>query len=134
MDLCQQRNLMVRPQPKLSTQNDMGITSDWQHGFICTCSFHNWYPDMQMVLWVENINHNRSVRGKMIDENFQAESKIENRLRIEIGIEKRLRVLKKKGIGQKKGKQITDFEVIETDGMYPCRTVHQQLTGSQEIK
>ena len=59
----------------------------------------------------------------MIDEEFQGESKVENRLRIERrGIEKRLRVLKKKGIGPIKGKQITDFEVIETDGMYPCRT------------
>ena len=38
------------------------------------------------------------------------------------GIEKRLRVLQKKGVGQKKGKQIADFEVIEIDGMYPCRT------------
>ena len=76
-----------------------------------------------MVLWMENINHNRSVRGKMIDKNFQGESKVENRLRIERrGIEKRSSVLKKKGIGQKNGKQITDFEVIETDGMYPCRT------------
>ena len=60
---------------------------------------------MQMVLWVENKNCNRSVRVKMIDENFHGESKAENRLRNErMGIEKRLRVLKKKGIGQKKRK------------------------------
>ena len=104
-DQCQQRNLTVRTCPKLSTQNGMGITSDWQHGFICTCRFCNWFPNMQMVLWVENINCNRSVRIKMIDEKFQGESKVENRLRIERrGIEKRLRVLKKKGIGQTKEK------------------------------
>ena len=59
----------------------------------------------------------------MLDEEFQGESKVENRLRIERrGIEKRLRVSQKKGVEQKKGKQITDFEVIEIDGMYPCRT------------
>ena len=60
MDLCQQRYLMVRTHPKLSTQKGVDITSDWQHGFICACSFHNWFPDAQMVLWVENINCNRS--------------------------------------------------------------------------
>ena len=93
MDLCQQRNLMVRTCPKLSTQKGAGITSNCQHGLICTCRFHNWFPDMHMVLWVENINHNRSVRGKMIDKKFQGESKVENRLRTERrGIEKRLRV------------------------------------------
>ena len=68
-------------------------------------------------------NHNRSVRGNRIDEGFQGESKVENRLRMERrGREKRLRVLQKKGVGQKKRKKITDFEVIEIDGMYPCRT------------
>ena len=123
MDPCQPRNLIVRTHPTLSTQKGMGIISYWQHGFICTCSFHNWFPDMQMVLWVENINCNRSERVKRIDKKFQGEHKVENRLRIERrGIEKRLRVLKKKGIGQRKGKQITDIEVIETDGMYSCRT------------
>ena len=128
-DLCQQRNLMVRTHPKLHSQEGVGITSDWQHWFICTCRFCNWFPDTQMVLWVENINCNRSVIVKRTDQNFQGESKVENRLRIERrGIEKRSRVLKKKGIAQKKGKQITDFEVIETDGMYPCRTEYTSNT------
>ena len=41
----------------------------------------------------------------MIDKKFQGESKVENRLRIERrGIERRLKVLKKKGNGQKKRK------------------------------
>ena len=40
-------------------------------------------------------NHNRSVRGKMIDEEFQGESKVENRLRIEgRGIEKKIKCFK----------------------------------------
>ena len=39
----------------------MGLTSDWQHRFICKCSFCNWFPDMQMVLLMENSNHNRSI-------------------------------------------------------------------------
>ena len=72
---------------------------------------------------IDGKNCNRSVRGKMIDEEFQGQSKVENRLRMERrGIEKRLSVLQKKGVGQKKGKQIVDFKVIEIDGMYPCRT------------
>ena len=54
MGLCQKRNLTVRTHPKLSTQNVVGITNDWQHGFICTCSFHNWFADVQMVLLMEN--------------------------------------------------------------------------------
>ena len=42
------KDLMVRKHPKLSTQNVVGNTSDWQHGFICACRFHNWLPDMQI--------------------------------------------------------------------------------------
>ena len=62
------------------------------------------------------------MKGKSERGNFQGERKVENRLRIERRwIEKRSRVLKKKGIGQRKGK-ITDFEVIETDGCTPYRT------------
>ena len=91
---------------KLSIQKGVGITSDWQHGFICACRFCNWFPDKQMVLWVENISCNRSEGVKRIND-FLGESKVENRLRIERrGIEKRSSVLKKKGIGQRKGKQI----------------------------
>ena len=57
------------------------------------------------------------MKGKVVGQNFQGENKVENRLRIERKrIEKRSRVLKKKGIGQRKGKQITYFEVIETVG------------------
>ena len=48
---------------------------------------------------------------------FQGESKVENRLRIERGIERRLRVWT-----EEKENKFTDFEIIETDGMYPCRT------------
>ena len=50
MDLCQPRNLTVRTHPKHNTHKGMGITSDWQHGFFYTYSFHNWFPDMQMIL------------------------------------------------------------------------------------
>ena len=64
---------------------------------------------IKLIKFKFNINCNRSVRVKRIDENFQGESKVENRLRIERrGIEKGSRVLKKKGIGHRKGKQITD--------------------------
>ena len=92
MDLCQPRNLTVRTHPKHNTQKGMGITSDWQHGFFCTYSFHNWFPDMQMIL-LDGKKCNRSCRVKKIDESLmgeQGESKVENRLRIEgRGIEKR---------------------------------------------
>ena len=85
----------------------MGITSDWQHGFFWAYSFHNWFPDMQMIL-LDGKKCNRSCRVKKIDELLigeQGESKVENRLRIEgRGIEKKIRVLKKKGMVQEKRK------------------------------
>ena len=75
------------------------------------------------------------MKGKEDRRNFQGESKVENRLRIERrGIEKRSRVLKKKGIGQRKGKQFTDFEVIETDGCTPAGQSTPATHWSQEIK
>ena len=74
------------------------------------------------------------MKGKADRWNFQGESKVENRLRIDRrGIEKRSRVLKKKGIGQRKGKQITDFEVIETDGCTPAEQSTPATHWSQEI-
>ena len=42
-------------------------------------------------------------------------------------------VLKKKGIGQRKGKQITDFEVIETDGCTPAGQSTPATHWSKEI-
>ena len=118
MNLCQPRSLMVRKNPKLSTQKGMGITSDWQHGLICAYRFCNWFPDTQMVLWVENNNCNRSVRVKMIDENFQGESKVENRLSIEKGgIEKMI-----KGFKEERNWTVKKENKLQTDGMYPCRT------------
>ena len=53
MDPCQPKNLMVRAHPQLNAQKGMGNTSNWEHGFICTCSFHNWFPGMQMIYWME---------------------------------------------------------------------------------
>ena len=50
-----QKNLMVRTHPKRNTQKDMGITSDWQHGFICACSFYNWFLDMHMIYWMKKV-------------------------------------------------------------------------------
>ena len=74
------------------------------------------------------------MKGKADRQNFQGESKVENRLRIERrGLEKRSRVLKKKGIGWRKGKQITDFEVIATDGCTPAGQSTPATYWSQEI-
>ena len=49
MDLHQPRNLVVRMHPKDNTQKGMGISSNWQHGFIHAYSFHDWFPDMQTI-------------------------------------------------------------------------------------
>ena len=92
-DPCQPKILMVRTCPKLHTQKDVGITSDWQHGFICACSFHNWFPHMQMIYWMEKVQ--QVMKGKADRRNSQGESKVENRLRIERrGIGKRSWVFK----------------------------------------
>ena len=92
MDLCQPKNLTVRTHPKHNTQKGVGITSNWQHGFFHAYSFHNWFPDMQMIL-LDGKKCNSSCRVKKIDESLmdeQGESKVENRLRIEgRGIEKK---------------------------------------------
>ena len=39
---------------------------------------------------------------------------------------------RKKEMDRRKGK-FTDVEVIETDGLYPCRTEHTNSSWSQEI-
>ena len=62
---------------------------------------------MQMIL-LDGKKCNRLCRVKKIDESLmgeQGESKVENRLKIEgKGIKKKIRVLKKKGMGQEKRK------------------------------
>ena len=58
----------------------------------------------------------------MIDEEFHRESKVENRLRIERrGIEKKIKDFTEERSWTEK-KKTNYFEVIEIDGMYPCRT------------
>ena len=49
----------------------MNITSDLQHGFICVCSFHTWFPDMQGVLLMEmmqQVNKRKDGRGRKFKE------------------------------------------------------------------
>ena len=71
----------------------------------------------------------------MIDKEFQGESKVENRLRIERrGIEKRLRALKKKGIGQKKENKLQTLRSLR---LMECTTAGQSTPvthWSQEIR
>ena len=116
---------MARTHPKLNTQKGMGITSNWQHGFICACNFQNWFPDMQMIYWMEKVQ--QVMKGKEDRRKFQGESKVENRLRIERrGIEKRSRVLKKKGEKENKLQTLRSLRLMDV----PLQDrVHQQLIG-----
>ena len=114
----------------------MGITSNWKHGFICTCSFHNWFSDMQMVLQREKYK-SQQVNKKKDDRqrNFKEKAKVENRLRIEgRGIEIRIKGLKEEGKWTEKRK--TNLKTLRSLRLMdvPLQDrVHQQLLGLKKL-
>ena len=75
-----------------STQKVVCITSNWQHGFFCTYSFHIWFPDTQIFLWMETTQQER--RGKMTEEeNLRKKHRRRQAIRIEIrGIGRKYKV------------------------------------------
>ena len=74
MDPYHQRNLNIRTHPEQVLKKVVGITGTWQNGFICTCSFHNWFPDMQIFLWIQKIqqlNKRKEDRRRNFKDNAQ---------------------------------------------------------------
>ena len=96
----------------------MGDTGNWQHGVIHVHSFHNWFADMQICIWVEKTQHVNMRKGDR-----RKKSRKESRRGQVKRIERRGRE-RRKEMDRGKGKVIIDSEVIETDGICFCRMEH----------
>ena len=103
-DTDQKRNLTIRMKPELALNKVIGISSNWQHGTICTCSFHNWFPDMQMFILVEMTQQVNKRKGDRRGKLRKRPKRIQE-IRIKIrGIERRFKEMKEGKWREEQGK------------------------------